>query len=1287
MPDWRPTLTGSAHILPFDRLSPRDFERLCLWLIKSEDFTNTEHLGEAGGDTGRDIVAEKGGQRYIFQCKRVERFSFGDANTEIRKILSLHPSLQPHVFVFIVSRSVPAKVRDAIRRVLPEGIGCAFWTGSELDAMVKCHPEIVGEFFQANVHTGTSDAPVFVVPFHEPDLLARESILTELAGVAASTDLTIRMPSLSGPGGVGKTQLAVKYAYRYASLYPSGIFWVDASGSAESVVRQLASHALSASLPRPHTNHNESNEELAHLWLTHVGSRKDALLILDDLRTDEVLTRDLPGIAGRRVSALKATLLITTRRRQLPGCTSIQIGPLSPSDALALLVRELGDRLTDESSLREIVGLVGESPLAIKVVGAHMRRQRSVPAPVIIESLRVPNPQRTSVDRTLVVDDYQQPLDLRLFALFRTALLDLPKDLPAIQTILLALGALPQPRFPVVLLFAALPASPPFSFPDDVRDALNELADLHLIHLLDEVIALHPLFHAFLAYQSTGRSKALLANRLITTLLHPKFLAKVRSEEFLALLSSSTVFDELSLTQKRLEEISAFRTLLDASAAELRLGYEPLSVLYSRSQRRRDASLAATFDDAASYKKIPWMRFQWSTVTEDWAELRSIIGHPQGATSCGMSLDGTHILSASLDGSLRLWDGGTAKQLLQLHCSESALLTCALASTGMMAICGGVDRMLHIAELVSGRRIASLVHGHSVISCALSRDCTVAVSVSLDEFVHIWHIPTSTRLHCLPLPDVRRCALSSDGRWAVAAARHQIVVWDTETGLVKNTIDFEEAALPSDISISQDGRIASGWLNGMIHVCHIDGTNSRLLQRPFFRRPLCAVECCAISADGMIVVAGLVDRSIGVWSVESSALVAVMSGHSVPARSLGTSQDGSVVVSGAFDGILKIWDVRRARKIDSFPPPNPDGVVACAISGDGRTGFVTDYGLRGTVWALNEAEQVLEVPPQPDGRCDFKCMDLSGDGRTLVTGARFGQNGFAKVLVSAIKDAAGGDRFIIRDATFKDDGPPFIHVWDLPTGGVRASASGHENWLEDASLSFDGTALLTASGDETLRLWRTSTMECISIMLPPTPQSLRACALSEDGTFAVSVYSDGALALWAPKEGRLQRLLQTVNGRVTACSKLNKNKLLAIGTETGRIEVIDASTGATVLAAQDAGAILDCKLSFASDILLSLSADNVLTLRSLKSATPFLRHFVEGLQCADIDHNGRYIIIGEKAGGISVLTVIRDHTQDHFLYRVKRLVSRRILDLFESLTMSLLTFQADFRKILRLIGR
>jgi len=41
----QPPITRTTHTLPFDKLSPRDFERLCLWLVEREGYERAEHLG------------------------------------------------------------------------------------------------------------------------------------------------------------------------------------------------------------------------------------------------------------------------------------------------------------------------------------------------------------------------------------------------------------------------------------------------------------------------------------------------------------------------------------------------------------------------------------------------------------------------------------------------------------------------------------------------------------------------------------------------------------------------------------------------------------------------------------------------------------------------------------------------------------------------------------------------------------------------------------------------------------------------------------------------------------------------------------------------------------------------------------------------------------------------------------------------------------------------------------------------------------------------------------------
>ncbi|HEX3130961.1 MAG TPA: restriction endonuclease [Thermoanaerobaculia bacterium] len=144
----KPRVTGSSHPLPFAELSARDFERLCLWLVLREGFTQAEYLGEAGSEGGRDVVAWKEGRRFVFQCKRVQAFTTAHAKKEIEKLCKLPAAEQPDELVFVVSRAASADARKEIRAAWGDAETCHFWAGSELDERAKRYPDLVNEFFQ-----------------------------------------------------------------------------------------------------------------------------------------------------------------------------------------------------------------------------------------------------------------------------------------------------------------------------------------------------------------------------------------------------------------------------------------------------------------------------------------------------------------------------------------------------------------------------------------------------------------------------------------------------------------------------------------------------------------------------------------------------------------------------------------------------------------------------------------------------------------------------------------------------------------------------------------------------------------------------------------------------------------------------------------------------------------------------------------------------------------------------------------------------------------------------------
>jgi hypothetical protein len=169
--------------------------------------------------------------------------------------------------------------------------------------------------------------------------------------------------SLTGMGGVGKTQTAVEYAYRHLDDYEK-ILWVDAGG--EDVIAPLAALgpvlglAAGEAMPLP-------EQAVAVRQALESGPRY--LLILDNVEGPGVCEDLLPRDGQTRV-------LITTRRRDL-GFRKIEVDVLPPERALELLLAGAdveGQDLSDAKALcKEFGHLALAVDVASRILSLHVR--------------------------------------------------------------------------------------------------------------------------------------------------------------------------------------------------------------------------------------------------------------------------------------------------------------------------------------------------------------------------------------------------------------------------------------------------------------------------------------------------------------------------------------------------------------------------------------------------------------------------------------------------------------------------------------------------------------------------------------------------------------------------------------------------------------------------------------------------------------------------------------------------------------------------------------------------
>ncbi|MBO0778733.1 MAG: tetratricopeptide repeat protein [Ktedonobacteraceae bacterium] len=226
--------------------------------------------------------------------------------------------------------------------------------------------------------TQTSPPLIWSVPFpRNPYFTGREAILQTLHRQLAASHPVALTQALSGLGGVGKTQIALEYAYRYAMEYRA-LFWIEAE-TIERIVASMTRLADLLELPEREETDQQQIVTAVQRWLT---THRQWLLIWDNLEDLDLLRRFLPP-------SFQETILITTRRQALGTLArSIDLAPMEPEEGLLFLLRRarvLGPEAAGEQvhqfaqqhpaeyvAAEELVRATGRLPLALDQAGAYL---------------------------------------------------------------------------------------------------------------------------------------------------------------------------------------------------------------------------------------------------------------------------------------------------------------------------------------------------------------------------------------------------------------------------------------------------------------------------------------------------------------------------------------------------------------------------------------------------------------------------------------------------------------------------------------------------------------------------------------------------------------------------------------------------------------------------------------------------------------------------------------------------------------------------------------------------
>jgi predicted ATPase/class 3 adenylate cyclase/Tfp pilus assembly protein PilF len=205
-----------------------------------------------------------------------------------------------------------------------------------------------------------SNLPVPAIPF-----FGRDRELAQVVELLSAPAL--RLLTLTGPGGTGKTRLAIQAAAESSERFPGGLWWVAMAPLEDP---RLVLHEVAGSMGLE----ERADRAIADAIAERAGGRR-TLILLDN--AEHLLPRLADEVAPLVRKGGGTTLLVTSRERlRLEAEREVPIPSMAPDDAEAFFrsrAEAAGVSVEPSATVTELCGRLDHLPLAMQLAAARLK--------------------------------------------------------------------------------------------------------------------------------------------------------------------------------------------------------------------------------------------------------------------------------------------------------------------------------------------------------------------------------------------------------------------------------------------------------------------------------------------------------------------------------------------------------------------------------------------------------------------------------------------------------------------------------------------------------------------------------------------------------------------------------------------------------------------------------------------------------------------------------------------------------------------------------------------------
>ena len=385
-----------------------------------------------------------------------------------------------------------------------------------------------------------------------------------------------------------------------------------------------------------------------------------------------------------------------------------------------------------------------------------------------------------------------------------------------------------------------------------------------------------------------------------------------------------------------------------------------------------------------------------------------------------VALSGDRVLTASQDGTARIWQGGRTLRVLSGH--RSYVQIAAFLAGGSRVATASLDGSVRIWDPESGGTLALVdTHAGEIWTAAFARDDSILVTAGLDGTSRV----LSPGAGALAAEWRAGGALGSADRHGgalAAAVGHEGRVVTGEAAVVV----ARHADRVNSIRFAPDGSaLVTGSEDGTARVVARDGTPIATLRQgePIVR--------AVFSPDGRLVATSSPRGEARLWRRDGVELCR-FARHRNAVWDLAFSRDGALVATGSDDGTARLWRAEGCAPIRSFEMGAPANTVA--FTPDGQALLVGLESGELSVLSLADGRERVRL----EGHGDIlTAMAMTRDGRRIASAAIDGR----------------------------------LSLWDGRTGALLYSVEADVGRIADVGFEAGGEEVFTA-GPGAVRIWR-----------------------------------------------------------------------------------------------------------------------------------------------------------------------------------------------------------------------